>query len=139
MRETQCHRRLAFRTQLLQYDPEPRDAPRRIEVAVKRGQRFELLVRGDLVDVDAACPPPVEHCVLLHQVIGDRIDVEDRVADRLRVADPQHSQVHLLYQVLGVGSAADAPAEERLQGTAVLGKQALNQGRFPVSHGYPDA
>ena len=139
MREAQRHRRLTFRTQLLQHDPEPRDATRGIEVAVERGQRFELLVRGNLVDVHAACPPPVEHCVLLHQVIGDRIDIKDGVADRFRVADPQHSQVHLLYQVLGIGSAADTPAEERLQGTAVLGEQALDQGRFPVSHGYRDA
>src|SRR2546425_3759809 len=66
VREAQDHRGAAFRTELLQHDPEPGDPLPRIEVPIERGQRLELLVRWSLVDVDAARLPTVEHRVLLH-------------------------------------------------------------------------
>ena len=139
MREAQDHRGTAFRPELLQHDPEPRDPPPRIELPVELGQCLELLVRRSLVDVDAARLPTVEHRVLLHEIVGDRVEVVDRIADRLLVADAQHPYVHLLRQIRGIGLAPDAPPEERLQAPSVLGKQPLDQGWFRVSHGHRDA
>src|SRR5437588_9081460 len=121
VREAQDHCGAAFRTELLQHDPEPRDPLRRIEVSVERGQRLEVLVRRSLVDVNATRLPTVEHRVLLHEIVGDRVEVVDRIADRFLVADAQHPYVHLLRQIRGIGLAADAPPEERLQGPPVLG------------------
>ena len=139
VREAQDHRGAAFRTELLQHDPEPGDPLPRIEVPIERGQRLELLVRWSLVDVDAARLPTVEHRVLLHEIVGDRVEIVDRIADRLLVADAQHPYVHLLRQIRGIGLAPDAPLEKRLQGPPVLGKQPLDQGWFRVSHSHRDA
>src|SRR6266446_5258938 len=105
MREAQDYRGAAFRTELLQHDAEPRDPFRRIKVPVERGQRLELLVRRSLVDVNAARLPTIEHRMLLHEIIGHRVEVVDGIADRLLVADPQHPYEHLLRQVLCIGLA----------------------------------
>ena len=96
MREAQLHRGAAFRTKLLQHDPEPRDPLCRIELPVECGQRLELRVRRSLVDVDAARLATVEHRVLLHQIVGHRVEIVDRIANRPLIADPQHPYVHLL-------------------------------------------
>ena len=86
-------------------------------------------------------PPAVRSqlCRSLHEIIGDRVEVVDRIADRLLVADAQHPYVHLLRQIRGIGLAPDAPLEKRLQGPPVLGKQPLDQGWFRVSHSHRDA
>src|ERR1700722_10367905 len=68
LREAQLDRCAAFRTQLLEHHPEPRDPLPRIELPVEFRQRLELLMRRCLVDVDAACLAAVQHRVLLHQV-----------------------------------------------------------------------
>src|SRR3984957_10189495 len=81
MREAQLHRGAAFRSQLLQHDPEPRDTLCRIEVPVECGQRLEFLVRRSRADVDAARLPPIEHRVLLHQIVGHRVEIVDGIAD----------------------------------------------------------
>lgn len=114
MRETQDHSGSALRTQLLQHDSEPRDPLSRIEFPVERGQRLELLLRRSLVDVNAARLPTLEHRMLLHEIVGDRVEVVHWIANRLLVADAQHPYVHLLRQVRCIGLAADAPPEERL-------------------------
>jgi hypothetical protein len=41
-------------------------------------------------------------------------EMEDGIANRLLVADPQHPHVHLLRQVRCIGLPPDAPPEERL-------------------------
>ena len=74
--------------------------------------------------------------MLLHQIIGNRIEVEHGIADCLLIADPQHPQVHLLGHVRGVGLAADTPPEEGLQGPTVLGKQPLYQRWSWISDGH---
>jgi hypothetical protein len=61
------------------------------------------------------------------------------VPDPLLIADSQHPQVHLLCQILCIGLGADAPPEERQQGTALLGKQSYHQGWSRVSRGHNDA
>ena len=83
--------------------------------------------------------PVLEHRVLLHEIVGDRVEVVHGIANRLLVADPQHPYVHLLRQVRCIGLAADAPPEERLQSRPVIGKQPLDQGWFRVSHGHGNA
>ena len=138
MREAQFYRGATFRTQLLQHDPEPGDPPARIEVPVELWQGFEPLMRGSLVDVDAARLTTVEHRMLLHEIVGHRIEVVDGIADRLLVADPQHPHVHLLRQIRRIGLAPDAPQEERLQGGPVLGKQPLDQRWFRLSRSHGD-
>src|SRR5580658_10217197 len=139
MREAQDHRGAAFRTQLLQHDPEPCNPLQRIEVPVECGQRLELLVRRSLIDVDAARLPPIEHRVFLYEIVGHCVEVQHGIADRILVADAQHPYVHLLRQVRSIGLAPDPPPEERLQGTSVLGKQPLDQRWSRVSHGAADA
>jgi len=116
MREAQLHGGAAFRAKLLQHDPEPREPLRRIEIAIKCRQRLELLVCRRLVDVYAARLPLIEHRMLLHQIVGHRVEIVDRIADRRLIADPQHPHVHLLRQIRRIGLAADAPQEKRLQG-----------------------
>jgi len=139
MCKAQHHGGAGFRTQLLQHDPEPRDPPRNIEVPVERGQRFELLLRRSLVEVDAARLPPIEHRMFLYEIVGHRVEVQHRIADRILVADAQHPYVHLLRQVRSIGFAPDPSPEERLQGTSVLGKQPLDQRWSRLSHGAADA
>src|SRR4029077_4137738 len=114
MREAQDHSGTAFRTKLLQHDVEPRDPLLRIELAVERGQRLELLLRRSLVDVNAARLATLEHRMLLHEIVGDRVEVVGGIANRLLVADAQHPYIYLLRQVRCIGLAADAPPEERL-------------------------
>src|SRR4029077_12540982 len=114
VREAQDHSGTAFRTQLLQHDSEPRDPLPRIQFAVERGQRLELLLRRSLVDINAAGLPTLEHRMLLHEIVGDRVEVVDGIANRLLVADAQHPYVYLLCQVRCIGLAADSPPEERL-------------------------
>ena len=139
MREAKDHRGAAFWTKLLQHNPKPRDPLRHVEVCVERGQRLELLLRRSLVDVDAAGLAVFKHRVLLHEIVGDRVEVVDRISNRLLVPDPQHPYIHLLCQVRYIGLAPDAPPEKRLQGGPVFGKQPLDQGWFRVSHGHRDA
>ncbi len=70
--------------------------------------------------------------MFLHQIVGDGVEVQDRVAYRCLVTDAQHPQVYLLGKVCGIGLAADAALKECLQGTAVLGEQAFDQGWLGV-------
>jgi hypothetical protein len=76
--------------------------------------------------------------VLLHEIVGHGIEVVNRIADRLLVADPKHPYVHLLSQIRCIGLASDAPTKERLQRAPVLGKQPLDQGWFWLSRGHGD-
>jgi hypothetical protein len=123
----------------MQDDPEPLGPPPRIKLPVEHRQRLELLLRWSLLDVDAHRLPVFERRVLLHEIVGDRVEVVDWIANPLLVADPQHPYVHLLRQVRCIDFAADAPPEEALQAPPVLGKQPLDQGWFRVSHGDRDA
>src|SRR5450631_2319881 len=64
--------------------------------------------------------PAAARCrVLLQQIPRDGKKVGLRIEDRIRVPHTQHSQIHLLHEVRGVGLGAQAPMEEGLQGTAV--------------------
>ena len=138
MGESQDHRRATFWGELIQHGPKPRRPLRRVEIHVERGQRLELLLRRRLIDVDAGRLPAFQHCVLLHEIVRDRVEVVDRISNRILVFDPQHAQVNLLRQIRYIGLAPDAPPEERVQGCPVLGKQPLNQRWFRISYGHGD-
>ncbi len=55
MGETQDHGGAALRTQLLQHDVEPRDPLPRIQFAVERGQRLELLLSASSMSTPLLC------------------------------------------------------------------------------------
>ena len=74
--------------------------------------------------------------MLLDEIVGHRIEVVDRLADRLLISHPQHPHVNLLRQIRRIGFRADAPQEERLQRASVLGKQPLDQQWFLLSPGH---
>jgi hypothetical protein len=82
--------------------------------------------------------PTVEHRMLLHQIVGHRVEVADGIADRRLIADPQRPYIHLLRQIRCIGLSTDAPQEKRLQSPAVLGKQPLDQGWFRLSRSHGD-
>src|SRR5262249_40230455 len=67
------------------------------------------------------------------------VEVELRIADRFRVADPQHSHVDLLCQIGGLGFRPDAPIEVPLQRTAVLCKELLDERLSLLGHLSPAA
>src|SRR5271154_3962968 len=77
LREAQFHRGTALRAKLLQYDPEPGNPLRRVEIPSELMQRLELLVHRSLVDVDAARLSTLEHRMFLHQIVGHRVEVVD--------------------------------------------------------------
>src|SRR5277367_3515527 len=127
MRESQLHRRAAFWTKLLQDLPEPGDPLHCIEISVEFRYCLQLIVRGSLVNVDPTRSPTVEHRMLLREIVGHSVEVMNGIADRSLVADAQHPYVHLLREICGIRLAADAPQEEGLQRTPVLGKQPLDE------------
>jgi hypothetical protein len=139
VRETQNYRSAAFRTELLQHYPEPRDSLCRVEVRIECRQGLEQPLLRGIVYVDAACLPMFEHRVLLNEIIRDCVEVKDGIANCPLVLDSQHSHVDLLREVWCVVLAPDAPPEECLQSRPVVGKQPLDQGWFRVIHGYRDA
>jgi hypothetical protein len=60
------------------------------------------------------------HCrVLFQQISGHGKEVGFGILDRIGISHSQHSQLHLLHQIGGVGLRPQAPIEEGLQGTAV--------------------
>ncbi len=136
MREAQHHRGAALRPKLLQYDPEPRDPLRCIKVSIELRQRLETLVRGGLVDVDAARLSTVEHGVLLHKIVRYRVEVVDGIANGLPVIEPQHPDVDLLRQIRCIGLGTDSPQEKCLQRASVVSEQPLDQRWFRLSHSH---
>jgi hypothetical protein len=138
MGEAQNYRSAAFGTELLQHYPEPRGPLCSIQIRVECRQGLELLLRRGLIDVDVARLPMFEYRVLLHEIVRDRVEVEDRIADPFMVGDSQHPHVYLLRQVRGVGLAPDTPPEERLQRGPMLGKKPCYQGWFRVNNVHRD-
>jgi hypothetical protein len=116
MGESQDYRSAAFRTELPQYRLQLSDPLSRVELPLQCGRRlgFEVLARASVFKVPYASLSAVKRPVLLHEVVGNRVEVDSGIADARWVAHPQHAYVHLLCQVGGTRFAADAAPEERL-------------------------
>ena len=127
VRKPQPHRGLHIGPKLHQHCPQPRGTRCRIQVTIEGRQRPQRLVCFNLADIDAARAPVLERGVLLHQIVGDRIEVQNRIAQSTLVAYPQHAHVYLLRQIRRIRTGAYAPPEEGLQSAAVLGEQPLDQ------------
>src|ERR1035438_9375298 len=71
-----------------------------------------------------------ERRMLLHEIVGYRVEVVDGITDRRLIADSQHPYVHLLRQVRCIGFAADSLSKKRLQRRPMLGEQPLHERRL---------
>jgi hypothetical protein len=92
-----------------------------------------------LIDVHTVRLSMFERRMLLHEIVGYRVEVVDGITDRRLVGDSQHPYVHLLRQVRRIGFAPDAPLEERLQRRPMLGEQPLHERGLRVSCRHGDA
>src|SRR5262245_16467442 len=74
--------------------------------------------------------------MLPDQIVRNRVQVQLGVADRVGVADSQHSQVDLLGQIGGMRLGPDATVTKRLERRTVLGEQSLDERFRAVAHGH---
>src|SRR5688572_29536001 len=120
--------------ELPEHRAQSRDTLRNVELPFKCRQLAELLLDARPFEVHAVGLPAIQHRVFLHEIARDGIEIPFRVANRLLIADSQHTHIDFLCEVRRVGFRPDAPIKERLQGTAVLREQSLDKTLFRFRH-----